>query len=128
VEIIPRENWNRMMWRNHTDTGLLVVDTARREIRYEGDKQRFCVPADALLSCNVEKTLFSASAKPTAPGVFLVVLRAPLNGNIWEAPIAPVVPRSIFNSKARQRAAEALQDKILALRPASISAEKLRRT
>lgn len=123
VEIIPRKNWNRMMWRNHTDTGLLTVDTARREIRYEGDRQRFCVPADALLSCNVEKSLLSATARPNAPGIFLVVLRAADDPSVWETPIAPVVPRSILNSKARQRAADALQKRILALRPATVIAQ-----
>lgn len=120
VEIVPRSNWNRMMWRTETDMGFLAVDAARRELRFEGDKERFRVPVDALLSCEVEKSVFSSSAKPTAPGYFLVTLRAPSAGGVWEAPVSPIVGGSIFRSKARQRAARSLHAKIKALRPVAV--------
>lgn len=103
--------------------GFLVVDVAHRELRFEGDRERFRVPADALLSCEVEKSVFSSSAKPTAPGYFLVTLRAPLAGGVWESPVAPIVGGSIFRSKARQQAAKSLQAKIQALRPIAVTIE-----
>ena len=123
VEIVPRSNWNRLMWRTETDMGFLAVDVAHREIRFEGDKERFRVPVDALVSCEVEKSLFSSSAKPTAPGYFMVVLRVPLPGGLWEAPVSPIVGGSIFRSKSRQRAAESLQAKIKALRPVALTTD-----
>ena len=121
VEIVPRSNWNRMMWRTETDMGFLEVDIARRELRFEGDKERFRVPVDALLSCEVEKSVFSSSAKPTAPGYFMVTLRAPLAGGVWEAPVSVIVGGSIFRSKSRQRAAESLHAQIKALRPVAVA-------
>ena len=123
VTIIPRENWNRAMWKEQKDCGLLTVDTARREIRFEGDNERYCIPVDALLSCDVEKSVFTSNAKPTAPGYFMVVLRVQTDSGIWEAPLAPSAATSIFNSKSRQRAAEALQAKIKALSPALVTGE-----
>lgn len=127
VEIIPRENWNRMKVKNASDIGFLTVDAPQREIRFEGDKERYRIPADALLSCDVEKSVFTSSAKPTAPGYFMVVLRAQTASGIWEAPVSPSVSKSIFNSKSRLQAAEALQAKIKALHPATVIAESDRR-
>lgn len=124
VEIVPRSNWNRMMWRTETDIGFLAVDAVRRELRFEGDKERFCVPVDALLSCEVEKSVFSSSAKPTAPGYFMVTLRASSAGGVWEAPVSPIVGGSIFRSRARQLAAKSLRAKIKALRPVAVTMEK----
>lgn len=123
VRIIPRENWNRAMFKEEKDCGLLLVDPVRREIRFEGDNERYCIPADALLSCDVGKSVFTSAAKPTAPGYFMVVLRAQTNSGIWEAPVAPWISTSIFNSNSRKRAAEALQAKIKALNPVMLTKE-----
>jgi Protein of unknown function (DUF3592) len=120
LSIIPRENWNRGMFRTSKDTGLLTVDASRREIRFEGDKERYRIPVDALLSCDVQKSVFLAIAKPTAPGYFMVVLQAQTASGVWEAPVAPTTSGSIFKSKARQQAAEALHKKIMALHPAMV--------
>jgi hypothetical protein len=120
VSIIPRENWNRGMFKSSKDSGFLIVDAARREIRFEGDQERYRVPVDALLSCDVVKSVFLAGAKPNAPGYFMVVLRAQTGSGVLEAPVAPQASNNIFDSKTRQRAAEALQKKIMALHPAMV--------
>ena len=120
VSIIPRENWNRAMSRNARDTGFLVVDAARREIRFEGDNERYRIPVDALLSCDVVKSVFLSTAKPTAPGYFMVVLQVQTASGMFEAPVAPTTSGSIFGSKARQQAAEALRQRIMALHPAMV--------
>ncbi|HEU5397561.1 MAG TPA: DUF3592 domain-containing protein [Verrucomicrobiae bacterium] len=127
VEIVPRENWNRTMWRTEKDMGFLVVDADRREIRFEGDKERYRIPVDALVSCDVEKSALSSAAKSKAPGYFMVVLRAATASGMWEAPVAPLVASSLFRSKARRRAAEALQARIQSLAPASLPAGKHRK-
>jgi hypothetical protein len=120
VSIIPRENWNRGMFRNSKDTGLLTVDAARREIRFEGDQERYRIPVDALLSCDVVKSVFLAQAKPNAPGYFLVVLQAQTASGALEAPVAPTTTDNVFGSKSRQKAAEVLRKKIMALHPAMV--------
>jgi hypothetical protein len=118
VEIIPRANWNRMMLENATDIGFLAVDVPGREIRFEGDKERYRIPAAALKSCTLEKSLLTSAARPNAPGIWLVVIRAFGESEIWEAPVAPRLNSSVlYGSKLRKRAAEALQSKIKALLP-----------
>ena len=118
VEIIPRANWNRMMLENATDIGFLKVDVPGREIRFEGDKERYRIAAAALKSCELEKSLLTSTARPNAPGFWLVVIRAFSESGIWEAPVAPRLNTSVlFSTKLRKRAAEALQSKIKALLP-----------
>jgi hypothetical protein len=120
VSIIPRENWNRGMFKSSKDTGLLAVDAARREIRFEGDQERYRIPVDALLSCDVVKSVFLAGAKPGAPGYFMVVLQAQTASGVLEAPVALNTSDNIFGSKSRQKAAEALRKEIMALHPAMV--------
>jgi hypothetical protein len=50
VQIIPRENWTKTMGENASDLGLLRVDRARGELRYEGDLERWVIPADRVIS------------------------------------------------------------------------------
>ena len=120
VEIVPRANWNRMMLQNAADIGFLTVDVHRGEIRFEGDKERYRVPAGALRSCTLEKSLLTAAARPDAPGIWLVVIRAYGESGIWEAPVALRLNGSaIYRTKKRKKAAEALLAKIKALLPAA---------
>lgn len=120
VSIIPRENWNRGTFKSSKDTGFLTVDASRREIRFEGDKERYRIPVDALLSCDIVKSVYLSTAKPTAPGYFMVVLQAQTASGVLDAPVAPTTSGSIFKSKARQQAADALRKRIMALHPAMI--------
>jgi hypothetical protein len=41
VQIVPRCNWGRIMLETATDVGFLKVDASRREILFEGDKERY---------------------------------------------------------------------------------------
>jgi hypothetical protein len=120
VDMIPRSNWNRMMLENAADVGFLAVDAQRREIRFEGDRERYRVPADALQSCELVKSLLTSTARPNAPGTWLVVLRASGESGIWEAPLAPrlVNENRVIRGKVGQKAAQELQAKIKALLPA----------
>src|SRR5439155_10658453 len=54
AEVIPRRNWGQLMLENADDQGFLLVDAERRQLLFEGDKQRYRIPADAILSCDVE--------------------------------------------------------------------------
>jgi hypothetical protein len=54
VEVIPRRNWGQVMLDNAEDQGFLFVDSERRQLLFEGDQQRYRIPAEAILSCAVE--------------------------------------------------------------------------
>lgn len=88
VDVVPRSNWNRMMLENAADIGFLVVDLERREIRFEGDRQRYRIPAESMCSCTLEKSLVMQSASPDATGYWMVVVRAYDAHTVWEAPFA----------------------------------------
>src|SRR5206468_8997785 len=84
VEIVPRENWYRLMLETATDVGFLKIDTQSNQLLFEGDKQRYIIPADSVLSATVER--FS----PAGGNIlyWITVLKATVNGLVWEAPIA----------------------------------------
>lgn len=62
VEVVPRANWGKMMLETATDIGLLRLDTQRREIRFEGDRERWRIPAGAVLNCAAEPAMPPGSA------------------------------------------------------------------
>lgn len=121
VGIIPRTNWNRMMLQNTTDIGFLTVDAQRREIRFEGDKERYRIPAEALRSCELEKSFFMEAARPNAAGIWLAVIRASGKSGPWEAPVNAGAGIGRNSTKLKKRAAQDLQARIQALLPSTKS-------
>ena len=119
VDVVPRSHWNRMMLENAADIGFLAVDDRRREIRFEGDKERYRIPADAIRSCELEKSFLSATARANAPGTWLVILRAAGPDGAWEAPFGPRVRTGRTFSKTQANAARELQARIKTLLPAT---------
>jgi hypothetical protein len=54
VDIIPRINWGKQMMENATDIGFLQLDKTRRELRFEGDRERYWIPAESILEIKHE--------------------------------------------------------------------------
>jgi hypothetical protein len=54
VEVIARRNWGKAMLENAEDQGFLLVDRERRQLLFEGDNHRYRIPAQALISSEVE--------------------------------------------------------------------------
>lgn len=50
VQHIPEKNWQVNVGENATDVGLLLIDYDRRILKYEGDSERWLVPAEAIVS------------------------------------------------------------------------------
>ncbi len=48
VEMVPVENWGRAMLDEATDLGFLALDFKRQELRFEGDRERYQIPAGAV--------------------------------------------------------------------------------
>jgi hypothetical protein len=89
IEMIPRANWSKLMAQNAKEVGLLKVDRQRQAILYEGDRERWIIPAESVVSCkieeftelNMEENRFNLHA--------VVVLVANVDGRGWEAPLCP---------------------------------------
>jgi hypothetical protein len=54
IEVVPRRNWGKLTLENAEDQGFLCVDQERRQLLFEGDKNRYRIPAEAVRSCEVE--------------------------------------------------------------------------
>jgi hypothetical protein len=48
VQMIPRENWTDAIDEHPSDVGLLVLDRGCDELRYEGDVERWTLPAESI--------------------------------------------------------------------------------
>jgi hypothetical protein len=54
ITLTPRENWTKVKLIQGSDRGLMMFDQSRGEVRYEGDFERFRIPAAAILDCKPE--------------------------------------------------------------------------
>ena len=54
IDVVPRAQWHQLIPDKPTDRGLLLIDRARGRLLFEGLKERYVIPADAVLSCKVE--------------------------------------------------------------------------
>jgi hypothetical protein len=84
VQVIPRAHWGRMMLENAADVGFLRIDRDRRELLYEGDRERWVVPAAAVVTCAVESFLVGPPGQGST--FYVAVLRARVGSALWEAP------------------------------------------
>jgi hypothetical protein len=118
VEIVPKMNWGKMMMENASDVGLLVVDRKKREIRFEGDKERWRIPAVAITQCQFEQFVQQQGHARTK--TFYAVVRANHRSGFWEAPIRERGKQGLF-SRGRKKSTLKLVEAIEGIRPASQS-------
>lgn len=85
VEIVPKAHWGKLMLHSASDIGLLLLDEAKRELLFEGDRQRFRIPADAITYCGLEEFVYQQGHGRTR--YCYVVLRIESPTRFWEAPI-----------------------------------------
>jgi hypothetical protein len=111
VEVVPKTNWGKLQLDNASDVGLLRVDSRNREILFEGDRERYRIPAAALISCNLE-FFVEGEGSHGATKLFYVVLRAQHPSAFWEAPIRERGSLGLFKTGKRKKQALALQNAI----------------
>lgn len=52
VEVVPKSNWtDTTLTENATDVGFLAVDLKNRLLCFEGDNERYRIPAQAIVKC-----------------------------------------------------------------------------
>lgn len=54
VEVVPRAHWGKVMLETATDVGLLKIDPARKAVLFEGDRERWNIPAAAISHVTAE--------------------------------------------------------------------------
>jgi hypothetical protein len=57
IDVVPRVQWHQLVPDKPADRGLLRLDPAGGRLVFEGLKERYVIPADAVLSCEVEPML-----------------------------------------------------------------------
>jgi hypothetical protein len=86
VDIVPRINWGKMMMENASDIGFLELNKARRELIFEGDRQRYWIPVESILEIKhefwAESVQHQLQRSPTLH--HLVVIRAMTADGPWE--------------------------------------------
>ena len=107
VEIVPKLNWGKLMLETAQDVGFLVLDRGRRQVLFEGDKERCRIPAAAITQCEVEEFV-EGKGTAAATRVYYVVLRAAHPTRFWEAPIRQRTGMGKCQSRRRKKAAQQL--------------------
>jgi len=111
IEVVPRENWHRVMLDTASDVGFLQVDTERRELLFEGDRERWRIPGAAILSCAPEPLTVGGGMK-----YYMITLRANHPEGNWERPFGLRGATGVFPGK-RQRKTQELHAEILSIMP-----------
>jgi len=111
VEIVPRQNWKRLMLETATDVGYLFIDEGRREVLFEGDRERMRIPAKSIADCKVEHTIIGEG---TGGGMdyFFTVLQIQTDKGGLELPIAFRGDLGMLGAGIRQSRAEQLTERI----------------
>ena len=98
MEVVPRRNWGQIALQNAEDVGFLDLDAQRRELLFEGDNKRYRIPAQAVVSCEVELMNPDAAHDSRSTPVGLVVLAVRDNLGVRELPLRPVRTDSVPSS------------------------------
>lgn len=110
VEIVPRRNWGKGSARRVTDIGFLELNPTQRELIFQGDRERYWIPAESIISvqheCFAEAVQHEFQRSPTLH--HFVVVRAMTTAGPWETCLHCRQPR-FQRSSAKRRLAHALQ-------------------
>jgi hypothetical protein len=120
IDVIPRENWGKVMIKDFRDVGLLKIDEVLRCLCFEGDLERWRIPADSLVSADVAS--YRAGGQPEGQEnpeiMYTTIIKARVGEMIWEAAIRKChVEFKPRNNRLRESNAIAIRDQIRALRP-----------
>jgi hypothetical protein len=120
IDVIPRENWKKVQVNDAADTGFLRIDPKTRSILFEGDRERWRIPAASLVSVEVESYRPPGSAEgETLDLRYVAVIRARVGDGVWEAPVIPChVEWRPRTGQRREELATEVRENIRTLRPA----------
>jgi hypothetical protein len=105
AEMLPRRLWEAggSISRKDSNEGLMRLAEDRAAVLFEGENQRFLIPADSIVSAKIESL---PGVWRSVEGLFCVVLRVKLESCLWELPFFPL--RGLPAKTNWQRAAQLL--------------------
>jgi hypothetical protein len=114
VEVLPREGWGEGTTKTG-DVGFLRVDEAARCLLFEGDAERWRVPAGSVIACEVEPASVRAGQQDEAVvAQYVAVLKARAGDGVWERPLArPHLELRWLKNRHREAKARALRELIV---------------
>jgi len=78
IEVVRPKSLTRGWGETATDVGFLVTDDDSREVRFEGDREYWRIPGEAILACDLKELhLPPRSSHPTAFHLCLLRVRLP---------------------------------------------------
>src|SRR5262249_853269 len=84
--VVPRINWGKVMIENASDIGFLELNKKRRELIFEGDRERYWIPVESILEVKhefwAESVQHQLQSSPTLR--HLVVVSAMTKHAPWE--------------------------------------------
>jgi len=110
VDIVPPINRGKHMMENASDIGFLKIDKSRRELIFEGDRERYWIPAESILEVKHEYWADSVKHQlQSAPNLnHDILVRAMTANGPWETWLYRRHHR--FRAKtAKRRLADALE-------------------
>jgi hypothetical protein len=88
IQRIPRANWGRVMLENADELGFMRLDEERGLILFEGDRERWMIPRESVVSYDLDAFDIGPSDANVGPAFWLVVLKVNVEGRVWESPLA----------------------------------------
>jgi hypothetical protein len=124
VEIFSRDTWKSPVVKS-ADFGFLWLDARSRCLLFEGNKQRWQIPAGAVRSCRIEEARVGPEEQDGGDTRSFVVLAADLDGHPWEAPMVQTRTELGLSSNAtRYEAARQLLARIATILPVADGSPK----
>jgi len=121
IDVVPRAQWHQLIPDKAADRGLLRVDFEGGRVLFEGLKERYVVPADAIISCQVERMLPHTGSWNLYAAVLTVRYPTSAPDSVvggrrdeeWEIPLLPRTTKfRRYNSAYRRELAESLREEI----------------
>jgi hypothetical protein len=122
VEIVPRAHWGKAMLDTATDVGWILVDEVRHELLFEGDRERYRIPAGAILSCEVEQ--IAVGQGTSSPIItYATVIRVQCPSRTLEVPVLYRGDMGSLGANKRLKRAREFRDKIQSILPPAVEAD-----
>lgn len=84
VELFDRESWTKVT-AMAKDYGFMKIDRQKKQLRFEGNKNRWTLPLSALKTCRIEESIVTNEGGQEGERRYYVVLAADQpDGELWE--------------------------------------------
>lgn len=117
VEYVLRERWSDRSPISAEDLGFVTVDVVGRRVLFEGDRQRWEIPAAAIRACIVEQRtkVPDPDADPRDAAQWVAIIVIDWDSHVRELPLMVLGSQRDWLSEKSSRRAEMLAERIEAI-------------